>query len=60
MKWNIFEQLKFVKGIGFEENNENKEGTYNGWENLDVYFTVFHDYFKFLKYGLDEQQIMHQ
>ena len=51
LKWNIFEQLKFVKGIGFEENNENKEGTYNGWENLDVYFTVFHDYFKFLKYG---------
>ena len=51
LKWNIFEQLKFVKGIGFEESNENKEGTYNGWENLDVYFTVFHDYFKFLKYG---------
>ncbi len=51
LKWNIFEQLELVKSIGFRENNENKEGTYNGWENLDVFFTVFHDYFKFLKYG---------
>tara|TARA_B100000029_G_scaffold101250_1_gene91542 strand:+ start:1596 stop:2738 length:1143 start_codon:yes stop_codon:yes gene_type:complete len=51
IKWNIFEQLKIVKKIGFQENEENKEGTYDGWENLDVYFTVFHDYFKFLKYG---------
>ena len=40
-----------MKKIGFKENDENKEGTYDGWENLDVYFTVFHDYFKFLKYG---------
>ena len=37
-KWNIFEQLELVKSIGFRE-------------NLDVYFTVFHDYFKFLKFG---------
>jgi len=51
LKWNIFEQLELVKNIGFSENTENKEGTYDRWENLDVYFTVFHDYFKFLKYG---------
>ena len=50
-KWNIFEQLELVKSIGFKENDENKEGTYDRWENLDVYFTVFHDYFKFLKFG---------
>tara|TARA_Y100000817_G_scaffold314507_1_gene313594 strand:+ start:1348 stop:2490 length:1143 start_codon:yes stop_codon:yes gene_type:complete len=50
-KWNIFEQLELVKSIGFRENEENKEGTYDRWENLDVYFTVFHDYFKFLKFG---------
>ena len=51
IKWDIFKQLEFVKTIGFSENDENKEGTYDKWENLDVYFTVFHDYFKFLKYG---------
>ncbi len=51
VKWNIFNQLEIVKKIGFKENSGNKEGTYDGWENLDVYFTVFHDYFKFLKYG---------
>ena len=51
INWNIFEQLKTVKKLGFKENDELKEGTYDKWENLDVYFTVFHDYFKFLKYG---------
>ena len=51
IKWDIFKQLELVKTLGFSENEENKEGTYNKWENLDVYFTVFHDYFKFLKYG---------
>ena len=51
VKWNIFKQLELVKTLGFSENDENKEGTYDKWENLDVYFTVFHDYFKFLKYG---------
>ena len=51
INWNIFQQLEFVKTLGFEENDELKEGTYDKWENLDVYFTVFHDYFKFLKYG---------
>ncbi len=51
IKWDIFKQLEFVKTIGFLENDEVKEGTYGRWENLDVYFTVFHDYFKFLKYG---------
>ena len=51
IKWDIFKQLEIVKTIGFQENDEPKEGTFNKWENLDVYFTVFHDYFKFLKYG---------
>ena len=51
IKWDLFKQLDFVKGLGFSENDEVKEGTYDKWENLDVYFTVFHDYFKFLKYG---------
>jgi len=51
IKWDIFKQLEFVKTLGFSENDENREGTYDRWENLDVYFTVFHDYFKFLKYG---------
>jgi len=51
IKWDIFKQLELVKKLGFSENEETKEGTYDKWENLDVYFTVFHDYFKFLKYG---------
>ena len=51
IKWDIFKQLETVKAIGFQENDEPIEGTFNKWENLDVYFTVFHDYFKFLKYG---------
>jgi len=51
IKWDIFKQLEIVKKIGFKESVNKKEGTYDGWENLDVYFTVFHDYFKFLKYG---------
>jgi len=51
IKWDLFKQLEFVKTLGFSENDEIKEGTYDKWENLDVYFTGFHDYFKFLKYG---------
>jgi len=51
IKWDIFKQLEIVKRFGFSENDELKEGTYDKWENLDVKFTVFHDYFKFLKYG---------
>lgn len=51
IKWNLFKQLEFVKTIGFSENPEPREGTYDGWENLDTKFTVFHDYFKFLKFG---------
>ena len=51
LKCDIFKQLDIVKKIGFKESADKKEGTYDGWENLDVYFTVFHDYFKFLKYG---------
>jgi len=51
LKWDIFKQLELVKKLGFSEDSEIKEGTYDSWENLDVKFTVFHDYFKFLKYG---------
>jgi len=51
IKWDIFKQLELVKTLGFSENEYVKEGTYDRWENLDVFFTVFHDYFKFLKYG---------
>ncbi len=51
LKWNIFKQLELVKKLGFQEDSEIKEGTYDSWENLDVKYTVFHDYFKFLKYG---------
>jgi len=51
IKWDIFKQLELVKKLGFSEDKELKEGTYDAWENLDVKFTVFHDYFKFLKYG---------
>ena len=47
----MFKQLEFVKTIGFSENPEPREGTYDGWENLDTKYTVFHDYFKFLKFG---------
>jgi N-acetyl sugar amidotransferase len=50
-KWDIFKQLDLVKELGFVENDVPIEGTYQKYENLDVYFTVFHDYFKFLKYG---------
>ena len=50
IKWDIFKQLELVKTLGFSENEDVKEGTYDKWENLDVFFTVFHDYFKFLKY----------
>lgn len=51
IKWDIFKQLELVKKLGFSEDTELKEGTYDSWENLDVKYTVFHDYFKFLKYG---------
>lgn len=51
IKWDIFKLLDLVKKIGFSEESEVKEGTYDSWENLDVKYTVFHDYFKFLKYG---------
>jgi N-acetyl sugar amidotransferase len=51
IKWDIFKQLELVKKLGFSEDNEIREGTYDSWENLDVKFTSFHDYFKFLKFG---------
>ena len=51
LKWDMFKQLDIVKKLGFRLNSETKEGTYTNWENLDTKYTVFHDYFKFLKYG---------
>ena len=51
IKWDIFKQLELVKKLGFSEDNEIREGTYDSWENIDVKFTSFHDYFKFLKFG---------
>jgi N-acetyl sugar amidotransferase len=51
IKWDIFKQLELVKKLGFKEDNEIREGTYDSWENIDVKFTSFHDYFKFLKFG---------
>ncbi len=51
IKWDIFKQLEIVKNLGFSSHNEIKEGTYDSWENLDTKFTVFHDYFKWLKFG---------
>ena len=51
IKWDIFKQLELVKKLGFSEDSEIREGTYDSWENLDVKFTSFHDYFKFLKFG---------
>ena len=47
----MFKQLDLVKNLGFTFNPEIKEGTYTNYENLDTKYTVFHDYFKFLKYG---------
>ena len=40
-----------MKKLGFSEFPENREGTYDRWENLDTKYTVFHDYFKWLKFG---------
>ena len=51
IKWDIFKQLELVKKLGFSTFPEQREGTYDNWENLDTNYTVFHDYFKWLKYG---------
>jgi len=51
LKWDIFKQMEIVKKLGFNLFPEKREGTYDNWENLDTKFTVFHDYFKWLKYG---------
>jgi len=32
-------------------NSGTKEGRYTNWKNLDTKYTIYHDYFKFLKYG---------
>ena len=51
LKWDVFKQIEIVKKLGFNEFPENREGTYDSWENLDTKYTVFHDYFKWLKFG---------
>lgn len=51
IKWDIFKLLETVKKLGFNTFPEAREGTYDNWENLDTKYTVYHDYFKFLKYG---------
>ena len=51
LKWVVFKQIEIVKKLGFNEFPENREGTYDRWENLDTKYTVFHDYFKWLKFG---------
>jgi len=51
IKWDVFKQLELVKELGFQEDDQIKEGTYDSWENLDVKYTALHDYFKFLKFG---------
>ncbi len=51
MKWNARKQLELVKNLGFSVLENNNEGTYTNYENLDTKFVSFHDYFKFLKFG---------
>ena len=51
IKWDVFKQLEIVKKLGFQEESQITEGTYDSWENLDVKYQGFHDYFKFLKFG---------
>ena len=43
--------FRSVKKLGFNTFPEKREGTYDNWENLDTKYTVYHDYFKFLKFG---------
>jgi len=51
LKYDIYENLNFVKKYGFSVDDKPKEGTYTNWENLDEKYTGMHDYFKWIKYG---------
>jgi N-acetyl sugar amidotransferase len=51
LKYDIYENLNFVKKHGFSVDDKPKEGTYTNWENLDEKYTGMHDYFKWIKYG---------
>jgi len=51
IKWNAYEQVKLMKQYGFCTNDGPMEWAFEDYENLDTKFVVFHDYFKYLKYG---------
>ena len=51
IKWNIKEQLKKVRDLGFTLHDGPSEGTFTNYENLDNKIQGIHDYFKWLKFG---------
>jgi N-acetyl sugar amidotransferase len=51
IKWDARKQLDIMKTMGFSTLEENSEGTYTNYENLDTKYVAMHDYFKFLKFG---------
>ena len=51
LRWNIKEQLKKVRDLGFTLHDGPSEGTFTNYENLDNKIQGIHDYFKWLKFG---------
>ena len=51
IRWNIKEQLKKVRDLGFTLHDGPSEGTFTNYENLDNKIQGIHDYFKWLKFG---------
>ena len=51
IRWNIQEQLKKVRKLGFSVHDGPTEGTFTNYENLDNKIQGIHDYFKWLKFG---------
>jgi len=51
IRWNIKEQLKKVRDLGFALHDGPSEGTFTNYENLDNKIQGIHDYFKWLKFG---------
>ena len=51
LRWNIKEQLKKVRDLGFTLHDGSSEGTFTNYENLDNKIQGIHDYFKWLKFG---------
>ena len=51
IRWNIQEQLKKVRELGFSVHDGPTEGTFTNYENLDNKIQGIHDYFKWLKFG---------